>query len=61
MCICCLEVNCTLGCMNRGQKGKEGITPLYSAFVGPHVEYCIWAWDSQHKKEVELSGFRGQT
>ena len=30
------------------------IAPLYSNLVRPHVQYCIWAWGPQHKKDVEL-------
>ena len=29
------------------------IVPFCSAHVKPHLEYCIQAWDPQHKKHVE--------
>jgi len=44
-----------LGCISRGMAvGQGGDCPLRSALVGPHLEHCIQAWGSQHKKDVEL-------
>ena len=32
----------------------DGIVPLFSAFVRPHLEYCNQAWGPQHRKDAEL-------
>jgi len=49
--------NCVLGCIIKGvaSRAREGIAPLYSALVRPHLEYCIiQAWGPQYRKDVEL-------
>lgn len=33
---------------------REGIFPLYSALMGPHLERCIQLWAYQHKKQMDL-------
>ena len=34
-------------------KEKQLIVPLYKAIVRPHLEYCIQAWRSYRKKDIE--------
>ena len=46
------KANCVLGCIKKGvaSREKEVTVPL----VRLHLEYCIQAWGSQYRKDVEL-------
>ncbi|GAB0176521.1 hypothetical protein GRJ2_000117300 [Grus japonensis] len=50
------KANRILGCIKRSvtSRSREGILPLCSALVRPHLEYCIQLWGPQYRREVEL-------
>ena len=52
------KVNGILGSVSRGvaSRDREGIGPLCSALVRPHLHYCVEVWGPQYKKDRELLG-----
>jgi len=50
------KANHILGCIKSSvaSRSREGILPLCSALVRPHLEYCIQLWSSQHRTDMEL-------
>ncbi|KAJ7410368.1 hypothetical protein BTVI_53435 [Pitangus sulphuratus] len=50
------KAKCILGCIKSSvaNRSRKAILPLYSTLVIPHLEYCIWPWGPQHRKDISL-------
>jgi len=50
------KANCILGCIKSrvASRVREGILPLHSALVRPHLESCVLLWSLQHRTDMEL-------
>ncbi|GAB0178297.1 cAMP-dependent protein kinase inhibitor alpha [Grus japonensis] len=50
------KANRVLGCIKRGvtSRSREGILPLCSALMRPHLEYWVQLWGPQYRRDMEL-------
>ena len=50
------EANCPLKCIEHGIASwvSEGIVPLCSALLQPHLEHWVHCWASQNIKDIKL-------
>ncbi|GAB0179697.1 hypothetical protein GRJ2_000435000 [Grus japonensis] len=50
------KASCIPGCIKRGvtSRSREVNFPFYSAFMRPHLEYCVQLYGPQYKKDMDL-------